>query len=42
MASFAVRLRDAMDLHSVRTDLVRAVHQELEPAHVSVWISQHE
>jgi hypothetical protein len=40
VAAFAARLQDAVDLHSVRDDLAGTVHQALEPAHVSVWISQ--
>ena len=40
IAAFAARLKDAVDLDSVRDDLAGAVHQALEPAHVSVWISQ--
>jgi hypothetical protein len=40
VAAFAARLKDAIDLDSVRDDLAGAVHQALEPAHVSVWISQ--
>jgi len=40
VAAFAARLKDAVDLDSVRDDLAGAVHQALEPAHVSVWISQ--
>ena len=39
-AAFAARLKDAVDLDSVRDDLARTVHQALEPAHVSVWISR--
>jgi hypothetical protein len=39
IAAFAGRLKDAMDLDSVETDLARVVHQVLEPAHVSVWTS---
>jgi hypothetical protein len=39
-AAFAARLQDAVDLDSVRDDLAGTVHQALEPAHVSVWISQ--
>jgi hypothetical protein len=37
--AFAARLKDAVDLETVRTDLVGVVSQALEPAHVSVWIS---
>jgi hypothetical protein len=40
VAAFAARLKDAVDLDSVRDDLARVVQQALEPAHVSVWISQ--
>jgi hypothetical protein len=41
VAAFAARLKDAVDLDSVRDDLAGVVHQALEPAHVSLWISQH-
>ena len=41
VAAFAARLKDAVDLASVRDDLAGVVHQTLEPAHLSVWISQH-
>jgi hypothetical protein len=37
IAAFAGRLQDAVDLDSVRDDLVRIVQKALEPAHVSVW-----
>jgi len=40
VAAFAARLKDAVDPDSVRDDLAGVVHQALEPAHVSVWISQ--
>jgi hypothetical protein len=40
VAAFAARLRDAVDLDSIRDDLAGVVHQALEPAQVSVWISQ--
>ncbi|HEV3289384.1 MAG TPA: hypothetical protein VG123_10340 [Streptosporangiaceae bacterium] len=40
VAAFAVRLQDDVDLESMRDDLASVVHQALEPAHVSVWISQ--
>jgi hypothetical protein len=40
VAAFAARLKDAVDQDSVRHDLAGVVHQALEPAHVSVWISQ--
>jgi hypothetical protein len=40
VAAFAARLKDAVDLDSVRGDLASVVHQALEPVHVSVWISE--
>ena len=40
VAAFAARLQDALDLDAVQEDLAGVVHQALEPAHVSVWISQ--
>ena len=40
IAAFAARLKDAVDLDSVRDDLAGVVQQALEPAHVSVWISR--
>jgi hypothetical protein len=39
VAGFAARLKDTVDLDSVRDDLAVVVHQALEPAHVSVWIT---
>ena len=42
IAAFAARLKDAVDLDSVRDDLAGVVHQALKPAHASVWISQHD
>ena len=40
VAVFAARLKDAVDLDAVRDDLAGVVHQALEPAHVSLWISR--
>jgi hypothetical protein len=40
VAAFAGRLKDTVDLDSVRDDLTGVVHQALEPAHVSVWINE--
>jgi hypothetical protein len=40
VAVFAARLKDAVDLDAVRDDLASVVHRALEPAHVSLWISQ--
>jgi hypothetical protein len=39
VAAFAARLKDAVDLDSVRADLAGVVNQALEPAHISVWTS---
>jgi len=39
VAAFAARRKDAVDLDSIRDDLVGVVHEALQPAHVSVWIS---
>jgi hypothetical protein len=39
VAAFAARLKDAVDLDSVRDDLARIVYQALEPVHISLWIS---
>jgi hypothetical protein len=41
VTAFAASLKDAVDLDSIRDDLARTVHQALEPAHISVWISRH-
>jgi hypothetical protein len=38
VAGFAARLKDTVDLDSVRDDLTGVVYRALEPAHVSVWI----
>ena len=38
--AFAVRLKDAVDLETVRADLADVVSQALEPGHVSVWINE--
>jgi len=40
VAAFASRLKDEVDLDSIRDDLAGAVQRALEPAHVSVWISE--
>jgi hypothetical protein len=39
VTAFAARLKDTVDLDSVQDDLARVVTKALEPAHVSVWIS---
>ena len=40
MAAFAELLKDTFDLDLVRDDLAGVVRQTLEPAHVSVWMSE--
>jgi hypothetical protein len=40
VAAFAARLKDAVDLDTVRGDLARVVQTALEPAHVSVWTNR--
>jgi hypothetical protein len=41
-AAFAARLKGAVDLNTVRDDLTHVVQNALEPAHISVWVSQRE
>jgi hypothetical protein len=38
VTAFAARLKDEVDLDSVRDDLATVVENALEPAHMSVWI----
>ncbi len=40
VAAFAARLREEVDLDSVRADLAGVVTRTLEPAHLSVWLGQ--
>jgi hypothetical protein len=40
VAAFAARLKDAVELDTVRADLASVVTKALEPAHVSVWMSE--
>jgi hypothetical protein len=39
VAAFADRLKDAVNLDAARDDLAQTVHEALEPAHLSVWVS---
>ena len=38
VAAFTARLRDAVELDAVRTDLLDAVNRAVQPTHASVWI----
>jgi hypothetical protein len=38
VSGFSSRLRNAVDLDSVRAELVTAVNRAIEPAHLSLWI----
>jgi hypothetical protein len=40
IAAFAARLKDIVNMNSVRQYLAAAAYQALEPAHVSVWINE--
>jgi hypothetical protein len=40
--AFGARLKDAVDLDTVRGELAQVVSRTLEPAHLSVWISHHD
>jgi hypothetical protein len=40
VAAFASRLKDAVDLDTIRGDLATVVQQALEPAHISVWMHE--
>ena len=40
VAAFAARLKNTVDLDSIRDDLATVVGQTLEPAHLSLWISR--
>ena len=42
VAAFAARLKNTVDLHSVREDLATVVDQALEPARVFVWTNKRE
>jgi hypothetical protein len=40
VAAFAVRLKDAVDLDTVQGDLAGVVQRVLEPAHLTLWVSE--
>jgi hypothetical protein len=39
VATFTARLRQTVDLDTVRGDLVGVVDEAFQPAHVSVWLA---
>jgi hypothetical protein len=40
VAAYAARLKDTVDLESVREDLTRVIQQALEPSSVSLWTDE--
>jgi hypothetical protein len=40
VTAFSARLKDVVDLDSVRDDLAGVVQRTLEPSHLSVWVSR--
>jgi hypothetical protein len=40
VATFTARLREAVDLETVRSELLAVVNRSVEPVHASVWIRQ--
>jgi len=40
LAAFAVRLTEELDADAVTEDLARSVRTALEPAHISIWLSE--
>jgi hypothetical protein len=40
IAAFAARLTEELDADAVTEDLARSVHTALEPAHLSIWLSE--
>jgi hypothetical protein len=39
VATFAVRLKDAVDPDAVQADLASVIQRALEPAHLSMWLN---
>jgi hypothetical protein len=39
VTAFNARLRQSVDLDVMQADLLGAVHQAFEPAHISVWLA---
>jgi len=42
VAAFTARLRDAVDVETVQSELLAVVNRAVEPAHASVWIKRRE
>jgi hypothetical protein len=40
VAAFAARLQDAVDLDTIRADLLGVVQRSLEPAHTHIWLTR--
>ena len=40
IAAFATRLKDAVDMPTAQDEFLAAVNRSLEPAHVSLWVSE--
>lgn len=40
VTAFTLRLRDAVDLDTIRDELLQAVDRAVEPVHASVWLRQ--
>jgi hypothetical protein len=40
LAAFAARLTEELDADAVTEDLARSVHTALQPAHLSIWLSE--
>jgi hypothetical protein len=38
VAAFTARLRDAVEIDAIRTDLLDAVNRAVQPTHASIWI----
>lgn len=38
LQTFSARLRDQVDLESLRSDIAAVVHETMQPAHASIWL----